>query len=233
MAKCPICGQKIGFMLKSQVSDGVICSVCASICPSHPTKTILDMQNYWNTNKERQKIFSPTQKLKSLMSEVVTIDFTNKLFVLGDISKMKVTPIFYSFDEVDGYEFEVQGQKTVTKKKGGITRAIVGGAIAGPVGALVGSGTAKEETQTTGGIRVLKIDFNTHAGKTNRLCSNVPTGFTNFLDECMAGKEEKNEQQSQPINSFADEIVKFKVLLDQGIITQEEFDAKKKQLLGL
>ena len=33
--------------------------------------------------------------------------------------------------------------------------------------------------------------------------------------------------------SAADEIKKFKELLDMGIITQEEFDAKKKQLLGL
>ncbi|MBQ8209340.1 MAG: SHOCT domain-containing protein [Clostridia bacterium] len=28
-----------------------------------------------------------------------------------------------------------------------------------------------------------------------------------------------------------DEIIKFRTLLDQGIITQEEFDAKKKELL--
>ena len=33
--------------------------------------------------------------------------------------------------------------------------------------------------------------------------------------------------------SSADEIKKYKELLDSGIITQEEFDAKKKQLLGL
>lgn len=33
--------------------------------------------------------------------------------------------------------------------------------------------------------------------------------------------------------SNADEIKKYKELLDQNIITQEEFDAKKKQLLGL
>ena len=33
--------------------------------------------------------------------------------------------------------------------------------------------------------------------------------------------------------SNADELGKFKDLLDKGIITQEEFDAKKKQLLGL
>ena len=33
--------------------------------------------------------------------------------------------------------------------------------------------------------------------------------------------------------SPAEELKKMKELLDMGIITQEEFDAKKKQLLGL
>ena len=35
------------------------------------------------------------------------------------------------------------------------------------------------------------------------------------------------------IGSNADELKKYKDLLDSGVITQEEFDAKKKQLLGL
>ena len=34
-------------------------------------------------------------------------------------------------------------------------------------------------------------------------------------------------------SSNAEELIKYKQLLDMGIITQEEFDAKKKQLLGL
>ena len=34
-------------------------------------------------------------------------------------------------------------------------------------------------------------------------------------------------------STIADEILKFKELLDVGAITQEEFDAKKKQLLNL
>ena len=38
----------------------------------------------------------------------------------------------------------------------------------------------------------------------------------------------------QEVNqSNADELKKYKELLDMGVITQEEFDAKKKQLLGL
>ena len=44
-------------------------------------------------------------------------------------------------------------------------------------------------------------------------------------------------QNSQVANNVttgtAEELKKFKELLDQGVITQEEFDAKKKQLLGL
>ena len=43
--------------------------------------------------------------------------------------------------------------------------------------------------------------------------------------------EEKNSQDTSI--SSADEIRKFKQLLDDGIITQEEFNVKKKQLLGL
>lgn len=47
-------------------------------------------------------------------------------------------------------------------------------------------------------------------------------------------KSAMNEMTREPqITSAADEILKFKQLLDAGIITSEEFEAKKKQLLGL
>ncbi len=49
--------------------------------------------------------------------------------------------------------------------------------------------------------------------------------------------EEKVKEAHQPKettqSSAADEIAKFKKLADNGVITQEEFEAKKKQLLGL
>lgn len=48
-------------------------------------------------------------------------------------------------------------------------------------------------------------------------------------------EEYKTKKNSVAINevSAADEIKKFKELLDSGIITDEEFNAKKKELLGL
>lgn len=46
-------------------------------------------------------------------------------------------------------------------------------------------------------------------------------------------KEKAASSQGAASVSSADELKKFKELLDTGAITQEEFDAKKKQLLGL
>ena len=53
-----------------------------------------------------------------------------------------------------------------------------------------------------------------------QLMCNGASGQDNDLPESKSGTSE------------ADEILKFKQLLDNGVITQEEFEAKKKQLLG-
>lgn len=51
----------------------------------------------------------------------------------------------------------------------------------------------------------------------------------------LINRQNKKKQEKPVIvsNSNAEELKKYKELLDSGIITQEEFDAKKKQLLGL
>ncbi len=42
-----------------------------------------------------------------------------------------------------------------------------------------------------------------------------------------------NNSIPQPTNTDADEIKKYKELLDQGAISEEEYEAKKKQILGI
>lgn len=60
-----------------------------------------------------------------------------------------------------------------------------------------------------------------------------------YSTSCACGitmKESKNwntKKNEDTIHSQADEIEKYKKLLDSGAITQEEYEAKKKQLLGL
>ena len=44
---------------------------------------------------------------------------------------------------------------------------------------------------------------------------------------------QKNNSAYTQTNDDIAELTKYKELLDKGIITQEEFDAKKKQVLGL
>ena len=47
-------------------------------------------------------------------------------------------------------------------------------------------------------------------------------------------KKKSVQSKSEGLNiSNADELKKYKDLLDNGVISQEEFDAKKKQILGL
>lgn len=58
------------------------------------------------------------------------------------------------------------------------------------------------------------------------------------ISNLLVQRQEKETKPTTTIKqeiqqSSADELAKFKDLLDKGIITQEEFDAKKKQLLGL
>lgn len=58
--------------------------------------------------------------------------------------------------------------------------------------------------------------------------ANIHQMVTNTLFNKISKDNTNNKETSN-----ADEIIKFKSLLDQGIITEEEFNIKKKELLGL
>lgn len=54
------------------------------------------------------------------------------------------------------------------------------------------------------------------------------------ISNCLIERQDLlHSSGNAPISSHADELKKYKELLDGGVISQEEFDAKKKQLLGL
>lgn len=62
------------------------------------------------------------------------------------------------------------------------------------------------------------------------LCMDIKDAMGKYQEE---NSKHETATTVQVAPSPADEIKKFKELLDSGIISQEEFDAKKKQLLGL
>lgn len=66
-------------------------------------------------------------------------------------------------------------------------------------------------------------------GKCNADAETIATFIRTKIEEMKNAPAGGYVQQTSP----AEELKKFKELLDSGIITQEEFDAKKKELLGL
>lgn len=66
--------------------------------------------------------------------------------------------------------------------------------------------------------------------KHKKLKEDMPPIYEYIQDRVRAAKDFKNNSVNV---SAADELKKFKELLDGGVISQEEFEAKKKQLLGV
>lgn len=225
--KCDVCNSKIGLLNNAKISDGTICLSCTQLCSSYRTENISNMKKYFEINNQRKSIFKETQKLKGFASSVIHIDDNNRLFYIGE-PKGQFNYIIYSYDEVLDYGYDVIEMNTVSKKKGGITRAVVGGAIAGPVGAIVGSSTAKTVSQTKPGNKTFYINVKTYSGTKKISIFNPPAGLQEFLCKCTT---EKNNTFSN-LNTI-DEITKYKELFDKGIITEEEFLLKKKQLLNI
>lgn len=70
-------------------------------------------------------------------------------------------------------------------------------------------------------------------GKTNDFAVSVGNDIRKAFEDYKNNDVVVVAGVAAPAVSAADELKKFKELLDMGILTQEEFDAKKKELLGL
>lgn len=88
----------------------------------------------------------------------------------------------------------------------------------------------KMSTGIMGGI----VTFDAFTEKFNVFCNKeVAKRIYNHALECLRVIKEQKEGQSKSDSSDLDDLRKLKELLDAGIITQEEFDAKKKQILKI
>lgn len=128
-------------------------------------------------------------------------------------------------------ETRVQTNNTGVNVKG----AVVGGLIAGEAGAIIGSQHNRNNVYSTThhfDERYVEL-FYRNADVTDKLKLSI-TAYS-LLEKWFPDKE-YGYVISHPANNRTDpfeEIKKYKDLLDTGIITQEEFDKKKKELLNL
>ena len=234
---CPVCGGKLGLLNREKSADGPICAGCSNFFFSKlgvraAKQSTAALADYWATLEQRRKVFKETDSVYDGDALFVSIDKPNRLFCIGHRSGDKGPGMIYSFDEVADYESDAPDDLTVTETKGGIGRAMIGAAVAGPVGAIVGAATAKTETRKGRSKESVSIHFVLPLGESSLPTTVYPGGMTAFLKSCKVSQE-KPQAAAAAVPSAADELLKFKQLLDMGAVTEAEYNAKKAQLLGL
>ena len=241
MAKkvCVICNKELGLLsAKVAIADGVVCSKCLA---EAKITTLTNPQGY-NTASvtsliERRKEVVGKFKPNKTVGGHLKIDEANRLFAVDNS--------LFEYSNLLSYELLEDGQ-TITK--GGLGRAVAGGLLFGGVGAIVGGVTGGKKSKGVCNSMKLRVTFKD--APTDMVYINFITTETktssfiyktsqDLAQQCISALEiiaDSNKTAGAAVvasTSDADELMKFKQLLDAGVITQEEFDAKKKQLLGL
>jgi hypothetical protein len=160
----------------------------------------------------------------------------------------KYSKIFIGQDILE-YEIRVDNEVVITSKtksKKGVGKALVGGALFGGAGMIAGAvaGNGKSKTsQSQKEIHHYMLVLKVNDIITPSFVIELPSLQTaeevaatlEIICQFENKIEENDELESDKNNSHLDkfdEIKKYKELLDVGIITQEEFENKKKKLLG-
>jgi len=228
------------------VDDSTI-TVNPSDLPALQQTELKHINSLNTTVLEKPLSFVPTKKISNYFAiNEETKQWTATTGIISILGTGKV----YSYSDLLDFELIENGESVA---KGGLGRAVVGGVLFGGIGAVVGGVTGKRKTSdkcTSLKIKITTKDISKPTCYINLISSTVAKTSSTYKTEYKNAQEILSILQiickqvesetasivttSQPTtDSNADEIRKYKELLDDGIITQDEFNAKKKQLLGL
>ena len=251
MAKkvCDICGNNVGMLSQNKVKDGVVCSDC-----------IRKLGKDFGIRLESFRVEQIQKAISGEISLIPPAEFqrTDGVLVIdaNNRTMYKSLPLFQKSEEIPldwivGYSYvEDEKEYGVGHVLG---NAAIGGMLFGSAGAVIGSVIGANPRRKISHIGV-DITFEA-AGQCEVFKASMYKGkpikasgliYENYLEtakklmgelDMLIKKTSENESDTNEVRtetiSAADEIRKFKALLDDGIITQEEFEAKKKELLGL
>lgn len=174
------------------------------------------------------------------------LDETQRKFALPKLSftgKVKDMDIF-NYDDIVDFEL-LEDNKSISN--GNIGRAVVGGVLFGGVGAIVGSTTGRKKKEICKKLQikitvndisnpVVYIDLITAEVKKNSFLYETTFSKAQEILSLLSIICQENSKENSDLTStvsVADEIKKYKELLDMGAITLDEFEKKKKDLLNL
>lgn len=161
-----------------------------------------------------------------------------KTLFTGKFDRVKSS--YYKFSDIRAVELQADGKTIASSTKGGLTSALVGGALFGGTGALVGAVTGNKKTSyanvTDFTIRILLNSLSNPCEsisvRNDRKQANQILSALEIILDDNKGNSSTNNNSNNNLDKF-DEIKKYKELLDQNIISSEEFETKKKELLQL
>ena len=159
----------------------------------------------------------------AILSEVMSMDSIAQCFYVWSLSFYYVWPSVLLF--LIGLIF--CGAKIVVTDKRVYGKSLLGQRVDLPLDSISAVGTfwlMGVSVSTSSGR--IKFAFIKNKNEIHECISKL------LIERQRASKENAPAKSCESI-SIHDELKKYKELLDSGIITQEEFDAKKKQLLGL
>lgn len=239
---CSICNKKEGTII---LKDALVCKDCFKeaydFSPLFKNHNDISLEQLLNrkeiTNKKRleNSNFIPT----ICLGMVKFNDNKNELMIP---QKTGTIPEIYKYNDIINFELIEDGKTLVTK--GGLSRAIAGGILFGGVGAIVGGVTGKRKSTETINKLIVRLTINTpfrpiHRdivfinSKTNKSSSTYSKEIQNAKDLFAKLEEIKESDIINEKNcSIADELIKLKSLLDDGILNQDEFDKQKEKLLN-
>lgn len=256
---CKDCGPKVADALGYSIPPKISETLKMTHLSTEQAKAALDtpvLNEISDNNSDAELIDQNTEDTEASTDEFsmdraigdngIYADFTSKILMteLGMLftNKQKL----YYFSDIISYTPTIEGHEV--KKHHGIARAATGGILFGGAGAIVGAVTGGKQYDivTKVAITVYLANgktfgatmLNSKDAKADSLqVRGAKQGldqWTSLLDRIIA---DNNQQQYNKNNadqtsiSAADEIRKFKSLLDDGIISQTEFDSKKNELL--
>lgn len=258
---CIICRSEVGALNRTKMDDGsYICSNCvAKVGISNGyTLNALKSSSIDDIKKRMEYVENDIKENSNRISQFkstyqvggyIWFDDEHKWFVLPRGTFTSKIDKSYVFKYQDLVDFEVLEDGT-SITKGGLGKALVGGAIFGLAGAIAG-GSSKKTKQICNKLQVkittrnidrpiVYIDLiNTEFKKdglvykqASKSVQEILSKFQLIVDQLESESSDTNTSTSINI-SAADEIKKYKELLDMGAITQEEFDKKKLELLNM